>query len=43
MAVFWPAAILTEEIRIPKAVKGLLLVTGTVVYTICFGMRWGVW
>lgn len=43
MAVFWPAAILIEELRIPKAVKGLLLAAGTVVYTICFGMRWGVW
>ena len=43
MAVFWPAAILTEEIRMPKAVKGMLLTGGAVVYAICFGMRWGVW
>ena len=43
MAVFYPMAILTEEIRMPKSVKGILLTGGAVVYTVCFGMRWGVW
>ena len=43
MAVFWPMAILTEEIRIPKAVKGIVLGIAAAVYTICFGMRWSVW
>ena len=43
MAVFYPAAILTEEIRIPKSVKGILLAGGAAAYTVCFSMRWGVW
>ncbi len=43
MAVFWPAATLTEELRIPKAVKGIALAAAAVFYTICFGMRWSVW
>ena len=43
MTVFWPMAVLTEEIRIPKAAKGILLAAGAAVYAICFGMRWGVW
>ena len=43
MAVFWPMAILTEEIRVPKAVKAVVLLAAAAVYTICFGMRWSVW
>ena len=43
MAVFYPAAILVEELRIPKAVKGLVQGAAAAVYAICFGMRWGVW
>ena len=43
MAVFYPMAILTEEIRLPKALKGILLGGCAAVYAICFGMRWGVW
>ena len=43
MAVFWPLAVLTEEIRIPKAVKGVLLAAAAAAYTVCFGMRWSVW
>ena len=43
MAVFYPAAILVEELRIPKAVKGIVLGAAAAVYAICFGMRWGVW
>ena len=43
MAVFWPMAVLTEELRIPKAVKAVILVVAAVFYTICFGMRWSVW
>ena len=43
MAVFWPMAILTEEIRVPKAAKAAVLLAAAAVYTICFGMRWSVW
>ena len=43
MAVFWPMAILTEEIRAPKAAKAAVLLAAAAVYTICFGMRWSVW
>ena len=43
MAVFWPAAVLTEEIRVPKTVKTIVLAAGAAAYTICFGMRWSVW
>ena len=43
MAVFWPMAVMTEELRIPKTVKVLVLAAAAVVYTICFGMRWSVW
>ena len=43
MAVFYPMAILTEEIRLPKVLKGIVLGGCAAVYTICFGMRWGVW
>ena len=43
MAVFWPMAILTEEIRVPKAAKAAVLFAAAAVYTICFGMRWSVW
>ena len=43
MAVFWPAAILIEELRVPKAVKAVVLLAAAAVYTICFGMRWSVW
>ena len=43
MAVFWPMAILTEEIRVPKAAKAAVLSAAAAVYTICFGMRWSVW
>ena len=43
MAVFYPAAILVEELRIPKALKGIILGAAAVIYALCFGMRWGVW
>jgi hypothetical protein len=43
MAVFYPAAILVEELRIPKAVKIIVLTVAAVFYAICFGMRWSVW
>ena len=43
MAVFWPMAILTEEIRIPKAAKAVILTAAAAASTICFGMRWSVW
>ena len=43
VTVFWPMAILTEEIRAPKAAKAAVLLAAAAVYTICFGMRWSVW
>ena len=43
MAVFWPMAVLVEEIRLSKWLKGVLLGGTAAVYTLCFGMRWGVW
>ena len=43
MAVFWPMAVLVEELRMPKWLKGIILGGTAVVYTLCFGMRWGVW
>ena len=43
MAVFYPAAVLVEELRIPKAVKITVLAAAAAVYAICFGMRWSVW
>ena len=43
MAVFYPAAILTEELRIPGIVKGLALAVISVLYTVLFGLRWSVW
>ena len=43
MAVFWPMAILTEEIRAPKAAKAAALLAAAAVCTICFGMRWSIW
>ena len=43
MAVFYPAAILAEELRIPKTVKIIVLAVAAAFYAICFGMRWSVW
>lgn len=43
MAVFYPAAILAEELRIPKTVKIIVFAVAAVFYAICFGMRWSVW
>lgn len=43
MAVFWPMALLTEELPAPKWARAAALGAASLFYCVCFAMRWGVW
>lgn len=43
MSVFFPLAIAVEELSGKKKIIPLICMVLTVLYTICFALRWGVW
>jgi len=43
MAVFWPLAVVTEKLPLPKWSKAALLGSAALAYTVFFALRWSVW
>ena len=43
MAVFFPLAAAADELPLPKWVTPAVFAAGSLYYTLCFALRWGVW